>query len=399
VSVDLTLGLRLRTDIGIEAGVDLLGLDIGAGAEVAVWISLFDYTTTLISIGDSDCPVSAEERFALIAGVAIDVDVEIGDILDLHLAPSVLVTLATGANLELCLSAPSVDKSHLIATSVAAGIGASSTAADVVGGTGLPNIAIGSQVAPGAGTGYTTNSAGSLVPTGTGLPVGSGAYPTGTGASSGYPATMTTVPYGNATATSSSGSGSGSGSDMVTSTITATAIYTVTSCAVAVPNCPASLTQKIVTSTVEVYTTVCPATATGGMPSSTYVPGAVHTPSGTPVSVTPCATPSTTTYSVPSNAPTPAPTVIIVDTTTVCPETQTGATKPAGTYVAHLSNPAGGYTPVSPPLITGTGASAPAGTGSYTYVTPKPSPVTAGAGKVAGGVAAVVLPVVAALML
>jgi len=396
VAVDLTLGLRLRSAIGIEACLDILGLDIGAGAEVAVWISLFDYTTTLVAVDDDEkCPVSAKEAFALVAGVAVELDVEVGDLLDFHIAPSVLVTLATGASLDVCLPAPGSSASHgghNIATSATAGIAASSTS-DVLGAGET-----GSQVAPGAGIGYTTNSAGSLVPTGTGLPVG-------TGASSGSAATSTALPYGNATITSAGGS------DLVTSTITTTAVYTVTSCAITVPNCPASMTQKIVTSTVDVYTTICPATMTSAASSSSiYSSASIPAPTGTPVIITPCPTPTTSTYTAPSDVPTPAPTVTIVENTTVCPETQTGgaatkptsgAAQPTGIYVGKPTGPAvGSYTQVGP-LSTGTGAPAPVGTGSYTYVPPKPTstPVTAGAGKVAGGAAALVLPIVAALML
>ncbi|KAF5661256.1 large-conductance mechanosensitive channel protein [Fusarium circinatum] len=51
-------------------------------------------------------------------------------------------------------------------------------------------------------------------------------------------------------------------SGMITSTIRETHVYTITSCAASVINCPASYTQKIVTQTVIERTTVCPATAT-----------------------------------------------------------------------------------------------------------------------------------------
>ncbi|KAH8901926.1 hypothetical protein BR93DRAFT_982561 [Coniochaeta sp. PMI_546] len=394
--VDLTLGLRLRSEIGIDAGLSIVGLDVGAGVDVAVWISLFDYTTTLVKVDtDEKCPVSAKEAFKLVAGVAIDLDVAVGDVLDLSLAPSVLVTLATAASVDVCLPAPGTGSAgnHLVATSAVAGVQASSTSALLPVGTEVSNVGGGKGGSPGAGTGYGTNSAG-VYPTGTGL------YPIGTGAAAA--STATALPFGNST-TAAGDSG------LVTSTVTTTAVYTITSCAATVPNCPASLTQKVVTSTVIVQTTVCPATmTTAASSSSSYSPAPVPTPTGTPVTITPCATPTTSTYVAPTNVPTPAPTVTIIDTTTYCPESgatsaatsaapSTYLTAPAGSAVPTGS--AGNYTQV-PPLSTG--ASAPVGTGAYTptYVTPKPTtPVTAGAGKIAGGAAAVVLPIVAALML
>ncbi|KAJ3500136.1 hypothetical protein NM208_g17215 [Fusarium decemcellulare] len=51
-------------------------------------------------------------------------------------------------------------------------------------------------------------------------------------------------------------------SGMITSTLRETHTYTITSCAASVINCPASYTQKIVTSTIIEKVTVCPATAT-----------------------------------------------------------------------------------------------------------------------------------------
>ncbi|OIW23026.1 hypothetical protein CONLIGDRAFT_650131 [Coniochaeta ligniaria NRRL 30616] len=439
--VDLTLGLRLRTEIGIDAGLSIIGLDVGAGVDVAVWINLFDYTTTLVAVDDDEnCLVSAKEVFTLVAGVAIDLDVAVGDILDISLAPSVLVTLATGAVLDVCLPAPgtgsvvttsTVDGIQATSTSTisllpvgtglssvggatyvssAAGVSASGTStilapvstgvSDVLPvGTGVSNVG-GKDGSPGAGTGYSTNSAGVVYPTGTGL------YPIGTGASS--VATTTALPYGNSTTGTTSGD-----SGLVTSTVTTTAVYTITSCAATVPNCPASLTQKIVTSTVIIQTTVCPATmTTAASSSSSYSPAPVPTPTGTPVTITPCATPTTSTYVAPTNVPTPAPTVTIVDTTTYCPESGKEATSAApstaapstfvtapGVSAVPTGGAGGNYTQI-PPLSTG--ASAPVGTGAYTptYATPKPTaPITAGAGKVVGGAAAVVLPIVAALML
>ena len=65
---------------------------------------------------------------------------------------------------------------------------------------------------------------------------------------------------GNSTI-SAPGSGSGSGSGgLVTSTVSETHVYTVTSCAPEITDCPARIGR--VTTEVTVYTTICPVTAT-----------------------------------------------------------------------------------------------------------------------------------------
>ena len=67
---------------------------------------------------------------------------------------------------------------------------------------------------------------------------------------------------------SAPGSGSGSGG-LVTSTVSETRVYTVTSCAPEITDCPARIGR--VTTEVTVYTTVCPVTATetGTKPTTT----------------------------------------------------------------------------------------------------------------------------------
>lgn len=82
--IELNVALRLRTGFGFSADVDILGLDLGAGAEAALWINLFDYTT-IFSQGSSSSSCSAQDSFLLTGGVSVEVDVDIEE-LDLSLA-------------------------------------------------------------------------------------------------------------------------------------------------------------------------------------------------------------------------------------------------------------------------------------------------------------------------
>lgn len=281
--IELNLGLRLRAGLDLSAVLEIVDLNIGAGGEVAIWVSLFDYSTVLVET--SECPCSASEAFALACGVAVNLDVEVGDILQLSLAPSVFVTLATAPTAESCLP---------------------------IGGVlgGLP----GSGSASGSGSSSNHGSSSGSGGSGSGSAVGSGST---------FATTLSTIVETAASPITATRAGSGAGStttiggDLITSTVTSTAKYTVTSCAASVANCPASYTQHVVTSVVSSYTTVCPATMASSSVSATSVAPVTVPAQTSPVSLTSCATPSTSTVVVPSTCPTPAPTVVIVNTTTV----------------------------------------------------------------------------------
>ncbi|PCD26261.1 hypothetical protein AU210_012692 [Fusarium oxysporum f. sp. radicis-cucumerinum] len=304
--VSLTLGLRLRTEIDLEAELDIPVLDIEAGAKIAVWVSLFEYTAVLIAT--DNCAVS------------------VGDILDISLAPTLTITLATAAQAKVCQpnrgtpgnfieqqGHPATTHTQVVSLSTVPAGGSDSTM-----DSALPD-ATGSADASGSAdvTGSATADSSDAYPT-TGS--GSGAYPAGPGSSSALAKPQTTgsaaaiVPaHGNGTATGD-----------VTSTVTSTHVYTVTSCAASVINCPARYTQKVVTSTIIESTYVCPATETGAVPATTTAHSTkVHVPvttiTDTLTTIVPCKTRTTKTFHPPTTPP-PAPTVTIVDTTTYCPE-------------------------------------------------------------------------------
>ncbi|PNP76041.1 hypothetical protein FNYG_10599 [Fusarium nygamai] len=354
--VSLTLGLRLRTEIDLSAELDIPVLDIEAGAKIAVWVSLFEYTAVLVNT--DNCVVSVDELIALTLGLAVELNVEVGDILDISLAPTLTITLATAAQAKVCQpnrgtpgtfiekqGGPSTTHTQVVSLSTVPAGGSDSTT-----DSALPD-ATGSADASGSVdvTGSATADSSETYPAGaetTGS--GSGAYPipgSGSGSET-YPAGAETTGSGSG-AYPIPGSGSGSGASAgaettgsaaaivpahhngtttgdVTSTVTSTHVYTVTSCAASVINCPARYTQKVVTSTIIESTYVCPATETGAVPATTtahstkaHVP--VTTITDTLTTIVPCKTRTTKTFHPPTTPP-PAPTVTIVDTTTYCPE-------------------------------------------------------------------------------
>ncbi|RSL58221.1 hypothetical protein CEP54_007867 [Fusarium duplospermum] len=306
--VALQLGLRLRTEIDFEAELEIPALEIEAGAKIAIWVSLFDYTAVLI--GTENCAVSVADVIALTLGLAVELNVEIGDILDLSLAPSLTITLATAVKAENCLpdrGQPGIfleshqDTDSSTATATSGSDSSSGSASD----------------------GPSGNSSGTSSDSATGIASGSssdGSSVTETSDAFAQFTNTPTVGHGNVTAPHSTGD--------VTSTVRSTHVYTITSCAASVVNCPARYTQKVVTSTVVSTTYVCPATQSGAVPATTSTspskstPVPVSTITETLTTIVPCKERTTSTFHPPTNSP-PAPTVTIVDRTTVCPSTKT----------------------------------------------------------------------------
>lgn len=303
--IEVQLGLRLRSHVSIGAGVNLLGLDLlDAGADISIWADLAAYTILIAET--ANCALDVQNLFALRAGIAVDVGIELLDLLDLSIAPEVNVELANTSRDKLCLN--------------------------------------------GRG------SVGDFL-----LPKGSEDKPSEDGSES--PAAPTTSVPANATITGADG--------LVTSTISNTKTYTITSCHVSVPNCPASETQVIVTSTVESTVTVCPAeptdtpieTPTAAPTTSTKPHKPVHTITETLTTVVPCEPTSSTYTPPPTTKPPPAPTVTITGSTTVCPPEETGDVPPP---TGDVPAPTGGVpTETAPPTE---------GVPSLTVTRPTPTP-------------------------
>ncbi|KAH8750848.1 hypothetical protein F5883DRAFT_652215 [Diaporthe sp. PMI_573] len=491
--IQLDVVLRLRTGLAISSEIDIVGLDLGAGAEVAIWLDIFKYTTTYRE-GSSGSECSAAEVFALTAGIAVELDVEVGK-LELGLAPSVIITLAssTATTTTVTIGEGSQWQWGWRQTANGNGIesGASGNGTQIGGsgsGSGSTGSGSGSDASSPEGSspkaGSDSSSPDASSPEGSSPESGSDnsspqAGNNGEGVGSGSPTTTVSLTGSGAKPTSSADALAHGGSDlpegMTTSTLTTTNTYTITSCAASVTNCPNSYTQQIVTSMVVSYTTVCPVTATqtgpaatggnGGLPSgaaptssvaaitggsspsspaggapgesagSVTPPAVSTTPAGpvtvptpaSPVSLTPYATPSTSTETIPESATTPAPTVTVTEATTVCPVTATrtgGGHKPSGTGVVVTATGAKSTAPVWPsgvaqpsgwnrpsngtiprpsgpagstptPAVTGGNGATPSASGSQ----PSSTAVQAsGADKVTFGVLAAIAPLFVALI-
>lgn len=288
-AITLGFGLRLRSQVGVSADLDIVGLDIlGADAIVAVWVNLFDYTAVLVAT--DDCLVSIKEELALAAGVAVSLDVDVLDILDISLAPTVFVTLSKVPLLEVCL--------------------------DV-----LPEPSYSAPAASATLTGTASSPA------------------------------ITHTPAQNATgsATTSADGGLVTSVTSVTHTYTITSCAaSVTNCPASHTQKVITSTVDVYTTICPATQTAAPTTPT--TPTTTSTPVPVKTMTETLTTIVPCESPSSTTFTPPTTAH-PPPTVVIDDTTTVCPATET-PTSGGPTSIPAMTTPAlttpGLTTPAAP---------------------------------------------------
>jgi hypothetical protein len=275
-SASFKADLRLRVEAG--AAADILGS--GAGAELGIYVNLLEFVATLEQT--PTCALETLEHFDLNAGAYVNLDVVV-DYATFGAIPSVSTTLLSLPTATQCwLSAASttaaastsasaikaVSSTSKVVTSTIKAVTSTSNAAvstskavtstsEAATSTSIAKIVTTSSKAASNST--ITSSAPRL--TGTGHPVGSG-FPVSSGfpvaSASGASATGK-YPFTNDTLAVSATDAVG----MVTSTFYKTSLYTVTSCAATIVNCPASLkTEVVLTKTIDAYTTVCPVTAT-----------------------------------------------------------------------------------------------------------------------------------------
>ncbi|KAI0129694.1 hypothetical protein BJ170DRAFT_284481 [Xylariales sp. AK1849] len=326
----LQADLRVRVQAAVSAEIDLddllpLGIDlpkIGAGAEVGVYANLAEYVGFLCNT--PSCPVS-KESYGLNVGVAVELDVEVEDVLDISLAPTVSLGLLTFPTVTHCsqtsvptysVSVPAYSVS-VPAYSVSVPAYSVSVPAYSVTASGSSVSASESATATASGSVSASGSAiasasGSVSASGSAIASASGsAIASASGSVSASASGSASVPsYGSGGSITISSAGAittGYPTGLVTSTIKSTAVYTITACAANVANCPASYqTEQTVVKTVDVYTTVCPVTASITAPASAYStsskPAAVVT-SVTDVTVlVPCS--SVATFTPPAGVPT-----------------------------------------------------------------------------------------------
>ncbi|CAI4217983.1 unnamed protein product [Parascedosporium putredinis] len=297
--------LRLRVQCGVEADIDLIGL--GAGALIGIYANIVEFVTVLDST--PDCALQTREWFDLNVGAFARFDVVV-DFTRIGAVPTVSTTLVNSPTWTQCLldGAPAHTSDAGLAMTDGVRLGAESPLPHP-GSSFQPGLPAASQEplasfstvlihvtlekpestvttfpetednAEVTATATATDTVGqetmniteSLSATDTPNENESGL--TRTGVDESIP--LTSVFVEDATLPTESGL-----DIVVTSTVYSTVVYTITSCALDVINCPAGWEQKIiVTRTVDSFTTVCPVNAQVTFPSessdSASSPGAI----------------------------------------------------------------------------------------------------------------------------
>ncbi|KAI1427820.1 hypothetical protein F5Y12DRAFT_791529 [Xylaria sp. FL1777] len=311
---ELLADLRLRVDLAVSAALDvdeilplgelLPGLNIpaiGAGLEVAVYANLLEYVGLFCAT--SDCPL-AKEVYGLNVGAVVELDVAVEDLLSIHLAPTVATAVLSIPTHTICIPSYTASPPPYTSLPTSSGIptssfpGSSTGVPTSSGPSGQPTSSgpgsssgVPTSSGPGSSSGVPTSSGPASQPTSsgpgsTGVPTssfpgsssgvptssgpGSGPSSSGPGSSSGVsssvPGSSSGAPTSSGAAPTSTGAittpAPGGNDGYVTSTIVSTETYTVTACAVNVPNCPAGYQTSATLVYTTSYTTVCPATAT-----------------------------------------------------------------------------------------------------------------------------------------
>lgn len=266
---------------GAEAGL----FGIGASAELGVYANLIEFVAVLDST--PTCELQSTEWWDLNVGAFAHFDVVI-DYKTMGAIPTISTTLLTAPTLTQCWisRSPAETDGLLTQTATTVSIPAKS---DAVSAPALSPP----EDSPTDTSDYIT------IPTITTAP--SLSMPVSSSGGGKYPVTNSSAFAG--------------GDDIITSTIYSTSVYTITSCAAGVVNCPASYQKEIlVTRTVDVYTTVCPVSANITLPATTSskviaVPteaaAVVHLITDVVVLV-PCSTPLIETFVPPSTVMQPA---------------------------------------------------------------------------------------------
>ncbi|KAH8910316.1 hypothetical protein BR93DRAFT_957275 [Coniochaeta sp. PMI_546] len=339
--------LRLRVQCGAEAEI----LGIGAGAELGIYANIIEFVAVLDST--PTCALQSTEWWDLNVGAFAHFDVVV-DYTTIGAIPTVSTTL---------LSAPTFTQCWLEIGGSPAETGGylTQTATTISVSTSGSTTTLSATVTSPAETGYSEASTKITVPS---ITSGPSLSESGSSSSSSFKFPLTN---------SSTAAG---GDDLVTSTVYTTTVFTVTSCAASVVNCPASYQKEVlVTQTIDVYTTVCPATAIVTQPSSisSAAPSASTTSSGETSTATvhiitdvvvlvPCASPVIETF-------VPASTIIPVTVHQV-----TATVYAVAPYSSSSSSSS--QTAAASPFVGGGGKNVQYGNGTATY-----SPSAYGTGK------------------
>ncbi|KAK4214526.1 hypothetical protein QBC37DRAFT_148326 [Rhypophila decipiens] len=313
--------LRLRVQCGAELGLD--GMGLSATAEVGIYANLIEYVAVLEST--PTCALQATQWWDLNVGAFARFGVVI-DYKTFGVVPTVSTTLLSAPTMTTCwgeIAPPPTggagggsdgDGAVITATTAPAGLLSSS-------GVAVSPAAVGSGISYGyPGSYFESGGSGGAVETG--APSSSVADPIITSSpTASVPSSVPIYPAGNSSTYPIYSTGGAISASSVSAPNNggsySTATYILTSCAVAVPNCPTSLQHQVtVTKTVEVYPTdpavptpdAKPTTSTGTCTSE----AAAASP--TIINITkdviilqPCPTPITSTFTYTPPGATAAP--------------------------------------------------------------------------------------------
>jgi hypothetical protein len=217
---------------------------IGAGALVGIYANLIEFVAVLDST--PTCALRGREWFDLNVGAYARLDVVV-DFKTIGAIPTISTTLLNSPTLTQCwIERSPHETSGPLPTS------------DVSGRP--PSVHPTLSLPGGQGSGSSRTVISTVI------------LPTGTGSGSPGVTTLSIATPSGSKNPSANATSLADGS-LVTSTVYSTTVYTVTSCAAGVINCPASWQKEIVvTKTVDAFTTVCPPGVVVTFPTTTKAP-------------------------------------------------------------------------------------------------------------------------------
>ncbi|KAH8879867.1 hypothetical protein GQ53DRAFT_849339 [Thozetella sp. PMI_491] len=371
--------LRVRVQCGAEGMI----LGLGAGAELGIYANLIEFVAILEST--PTCALQTREWWDLNVGAYAHLDVVI-DYTTIGPVPTVSTTLLSAPTATQCwIDGP---ESATVSTATAAATNPTGSSGSLAGaGTSVASMTANRTVSAATSTGsqgvITTGLSSAASAAASASRSASDLFSNAASSSTSYAFLNSTV---TSVGPSASGDSSGNGGDLVTSTVYTTSVYTITSCAANVVHCPASYQSEIVvTQTIDLFTTVCPLSATiTALPAgastaaaaATTTPEVIHKLVVTSITdmvvLVPCTSPVVQTFTPPTTQlapvlPTAGASVPFVAAPVAAPSSSAPSSNRNSTYSSKTAN-------ISPTSSTTTTAG----------VSAKATIVAAGAGRVVG---------------
>lgn len=238
-----------RVQCGAETSLSIIG--IGSGAVVGIYANIIEFVAVIDST--PDCALETREWWDLNAGAYAHLDVVV-DYTTIGPVPTVSTTLLSAPTMTQCWIATNALSTSATAIPVTTSKMSVSSTASASSISVHPSRS--SQDLTPAYTSistYSTTSNSYIVPAIVSLPTVSANYPLHNVSSSSHHTLNSSTLSMSVTASSDT---------FVTSTVYSENVYTLTSCAANVVNCPTSYQKEIIfTQTTDVFTTICTASA------------------------------------------------------------------------------------------------------------------------------------------